>query len=104
MCSTCTARRDGCKRNPILVPCLGAPGWPGRRRHSRVPTMKTLYDVLGVSRNASAEAIRAAFRQAAKAHLVGLGIVALVAGVLPTTQQHRKGLGEGRYGILIRES
>ena len=48
--------------------------------------MKTLYDVLGVSRNASAEAIRA-FRQAAKAHLVGLGIVALVAGVLPTTQQ-----------------
>src|SRR5262245_52086928 len=87
MCSTCTARRDGCKRNPILVPCLGAPGWPGRRRHSRVPTMKTLYDVLGVSRNASAEAIRAAFRQAAKAHLVGLGIVALVAGVLPTTQQ-----------------
>src|SRR5262245_22355269 len=87
MCSTCTARRDGCKRNPILIPCLGAPGWPGRRRHSRVPTMKTLYDVLGVSRNASAEAIRAAFRQAAKAHLVGLGIVALVAGVLPTTQQ-----------------
>src|SRR5262245_5115076 len=86
MCSTCTARRDGCKRNPILIPCLGAPGWPGRKRHSRVPTMKTLYDVLGVSRNASAEAIRA-FRQAAKAHLVGLGIVALVAGVLPTAHR-----------------
>src|SRR5262245_62436988 len=46
--------------------------------------MKTLYDVLGVSRNASAEVIRAAFRQAAVAGLVGLGIVALV---LPTTQE-----------------
>src|SRR5262249_38591686 len=30
--------------------------------------MKTPYDVLGVTRNASAEAIRAAFRKAAKAH------------------------------------
>src|SRR5262245_23515223 len=46
--------------------------------------MKMHFDVLGMSRNASAEAVRAAFRQAAVAGLVGLGIVALV---LPTTQQ-----------------
>src|SRR5215510_5148122 len=47
--------------------------------------MKMHFDVLGMSRNASAEAVRATFRQAAVAGLVvGLGIVALV---LPTTQQ-----------------